>query len=106
MCSSRALRNFCCELFRQQDFSGHAGNERAVGIVDLKLQANGLDVALAPTDVALGGEVALDGLEDDSALDRLARGQSHLELVSLCDEAGFGFGSFGADPGIAEIDDG
>ena len=75
----RALRR---QVFRQQHLGGHAGDQRAVGVVDLQLQADGLDVALAAADVALGGEVALHRLEDHGAFDGLARGQAHLQLVA------------------------
>ena len=50
------------------DFGGHAGDEALAGIVDEQLELDGLDVALAGADVALGGKVGLGGFVDDLAL--------------------------------------
>ena len=59
--------------FGDVDLGGHAGDELFAGIVDEQLELDGLDVALAAADVALGGEVGLGGFVDDLALRRFRR---------------------------------
>src|SRR5208337_2705583 len=90
----------------QQDFGGHAGNERAIGVVNLQLQADGLDITHAAADVTLGGKIALHRFEDDGAFNRLARRQAHRELLAVGDEARFRLGRLGADPGLTEVNNG
>src|SRR5579863_895241 len=80
--SSRTFSYVLRDVVGQQHFGGHAGNHRPIGIVDLQLQADGLDVALAAADVALRRVIALHGLDDDCSVDWLARGQTNFQLVA------------------------
>src|SRR5581483_1919729 len=60
--SSRTFGDLRAEVLGQQHFRRHPRHQRAIGVIDLQLQADGLDVAFAPADVALRGEVALHRL--------------------------------------------
>src|SRR5271165_154904 len=94
------------QMLWQQDFGGHPGNQRAIGVVNLQLQTNGLDVTLAAADVTLGGKIAFHRFEDDGAFNRFARRQTHREFLAVGDKARFRLWRFGADPGVAEVNDG
>src|SRR5215467_13520318 len=52
---------------RYEYFGGHAGNIRALGIVEADLQDDRLDVALPPADIALSGVVSFNAFEENLA---------------------------------------
>src|SRR5580698_7003351 len=94
------------QILRQQHFCRHAGNQLTIRVVDFQLQADRLDIAFTPAYVALRGEVAFDGFEDHRAPDRIAFRQANFQAVAVGDVAALGFGSFSANPGVVEVDDG
>src|SRR5580704_17244979 len=94
------------QIRRQQHLGGHTRNQRAVRIVDLQLQADGLDVALAPADIALRCEVALHRLEDQRAVDGIALRQTNFQAIAHANVAALGFRRLRAYPGVVEVEDG
>ena len=88
------------------DFGEHSGDIAHAGVVDQKLQADGLDIPLAAAYVALGGKVGFGRFGDDLALDGGSAGHDHSQAVAQLDCVCFGFGQGGVDPGLGKIGDG
>src|SRR6185295_8315406 len=67
---------------RHDDVSGHADGEAAIGVVTAQPYLEGLDVALRPADIALGGVVGVDAAIEDGPLALGAGGQADGHLVA------------------------
>src|SRR5579871_5085011 len=91
---------------RHQHVGGHAGHKQLAGIVYTQLQDHGFNIALAPADIALGGEITFHRLEEDFASHYLPARHANVVDVAQGDAVGISFRHRRLHPGVAQIHNG
>ena len=88
----------------QGDVGGHAHGE--IFGIGAEADFEGFDVAFGAADVALGGEVGIDGAVENFAGEFFAGGEADGEGVADVDAVDVGFFDIGADPEVVGVEDG
>src|SRR5512140_2737053 len=87
------------------DISGHADGKAAVAVVAAEPDFEGADIAFGAGDVALGGEVGVDGAVEDGAVEHVAGGEFYTQHFAETDAVDVGFFDVDTDPEVIGVDE-